>query len=138
MVAFILSMTLLFELIGALLLSITFIQEFGLIDGIAKAIFHSISAFCNAGFDIMGNYSSLTKYVGNTYINIVIMLLIVFGGLGFYTWEDIKTNKFHVNKYTLQSKIIIITSIQLIIKMRNTYAISIFYKSITFRNLINE
>ena len=81
-------MTLLFELIGALLLSITFIQEFGLIDGIAKAIFHSISAFCNAGFDIMGNYSSLTKYVGNTYINIVIMLLIVFGGLGFYTWED--------------------------------------------------
>ena len=115
MVAFILSMTLLFELIGALLLSITFIQEFGLIDGIAKAIFHSISAFCNAGFDIMGNYSSLTKYVGNTYINIVIMLLIVFGGLGFYTWEDIKNNKFNISKYTLQSKIIIITSIILII-----------------------
>lgn len=115
MVAFIFKVTLFFESIGALLLSIPFISEFGFINGIAKAIFHSISAFCNAGFDIMGNYSSLTKYMGNAYINIVIMLLIICGGLGFYTWDDIKKNKFNITKYTLQSKIIIITSLLLIV-----------------------
>ena len=60
------------------------------------AFFHSISAFCNAGFDLMGvrqQYSSLTYYAGNGLVNAVIVLLILTGGLGFLTWEDIKTNK---------------------------------------------
>ena len=67
--------------------------------GIWMAVFHSISAFCNAGFDILGTnnnlYPSLTGYVQNPVINITIMLLIITGGIGFLTWDDIGENKLH-------------------------------------------
>lgn len=128
MVAFIFKITIIFELIGAILLSIPFIQDFGLIEGIIKAIFHSISAFCNAGFDIMGNFSSLTNYVSNPIVNITIMMLIICGGLGFYTWEDIKKHKFKFVKYTLQSKIIIFTSFILIILPAIYFFLHEYYK----------
>lgn len=83
------------------------------------AVFHSISAFCNAGFDIMGTpdslYPSLTSYIGDPVINITIMLLIVVGGIGFLTWDDIRTNKFRVRRYRMQSKVILVTTAFLIL-----------------------
>ena len=83
------------------------------------AIFHSISAFCNAGFDILGSGSnkfvSLTGYSTNWMINITIMGLIIVGGIGFLTWEDIYVHKFNFHKYRMQSKVILSTTLFLII-----------------------
>ena len=89
---FILKMTIGVELLGAFVMAPVFSMEFGLLKGIWYAVFHSVSAFCNAGFDLMGikaPFSSLTLYAGQPVINLVIMFLIVFGGIGFLTWEDI-------------------------------------------------
>ena len=114
---FIIKMTIIFELLGAVIMAPTFCKEFGVLKGIWYAIFHSISAFCNAGFDLMGAktpYSSLTYFVDNPVINFVIMSLIIIGGIGFMTWDDIKVNKHHVRKYRMQSKVILITTVLLI------------------------
>lgn len=114
---FILKMTFLFELIGAVVMSPVFCREFGLTRGIWYGIFHSISAFCNAGFDLMGcktPFSSLTSYSGHPVINITIMSLIVIGGIGFITWDDIKVNKYHIKKYRMQSKVVLVTTSLLI------------------------
>ena len=113
LLGFILKMTFLIELIGAILMAPVFVKELGIGKGIWYGIFHSISAFCNAGFDLMGYkipYSSLTYFVTHPVINIVIMTLIVVGGIGFLTWEDIKTNKFHIRKYSMKSKVILVTT----------------------------
>jgi len=114
---FILKSTFLFEFIGALAMMPVFCRDFGL-KGIWMAVFHSISAFCNAGFDIMGSsnslYPSLTAYVGNPVINITVMLLIIIGGIGFLTWEDVYTNKHHIKRYRMQSKVILLTTTLLI------------------------
>ena len=80
--------TFIFELIGAIFLSIRFIPEYGTGRGIFYSIFHSISAFCNAGFDIIGA-NNFVKYDADVLINITIMLLIIIGGLGFTVWDDI-------------------------------------------------
>ncbi len=115
---FILKGTFLVELTGAVLMAPWFIRDFGFLKGIWYAVFHSISAFCNAGFDLMGvrePFSSLTSYVGNPVINFTIMMLIVVGGLGFLTWEDIRTNKLCWRKYRMQSKVIFTTTVLLII-----------------------
>lgn len=108
---FILKMTFLVEAVGALIMMPVFIGDYG-IKGIWMAIFHSVSAFCNAGFDIMGTvsspYASLTSYSGNPVINIVIVLLIVIGGIGFLTWDDIRSNKLKFRKYRMQSKVILV------------------------------
>ena len=115
---FILKGSVIIELAGALLLAPVFISDFGFAQGLAYAMFHSISAFCNAGFDLMGvrePFSSLTSYSANIYLNIVIMLLIVIGGIGFLTWKDVMTYRYHFKKYSLQSKVIITTSLLLII-----------------------
>lgn len=110
---FILKATFLFELAGALVMMPAFCKDFGL-RGIWMSFFHSISAFCNAGFDIMGHtgaeFSSMTSYMANPLINITLMLLIVIGGIGFLTWDDIRTNKFHVRHYRMQTKVILATS----------------------------
>ncbi len=115
---FVLKATFLFELIGAVAMMPIFIKDFGL-KGIWMAFFHSISAFCNAGFDIMGTadvkYASLTTYAGNPVINITVMLLIIIGGIGFLTWEDIYTNKHHFKRYRMQSKVILTTTALLIL-----------------------
>lgn len=114
---FIIKGTFFIETAGALLMMPVFCKQFGL-KGIWYAFFHSISAFCNAGFDIMGTddapFQSLTSYANNPIINIVVILLIVLGGLGFLTWRDILTNMHHIRKYTMQSKVILITSLLLI------------------------
>ena len=115
---FILKTSAIIEVTGALLLSPAFIKEFGVGKGIWYSFFHSISAFCNAGFDLMGvkeKYSSLTSFSDNPLVNIVVMALIIIGGIGFLVWDDIKTNKFHVRKYRMQTKIVLLTSAVLIL-----------------------
>lgn len=116
---FIIKGVFLIELIGALLMLPVFCGEHGL-KGIWMSVFHSISAFCNAGFDIMGEvsgeFSSLTAYAANPLISIVIMLLIVVGGIGFLTWEDIYRHKWRIKKYRMQSKVILLfTSILILL-----------------------
>ena len=114
---FILKTTFVIEFIGAFLLSTVFCREFGL-KGIWLGIFHSVSAFCNAGFDLMGTkapFSSLTTYSAQPLINAVIMLLIIIGGIGFLVWEDIKTNKHHIKKYRMQTKVVLSATLFLII-----------------------
>lgn len=107
---FIIKTTLLLEFIGAVCLAPTMIKEFGFFSGIWRSVFTSISAFCNAGFDLMGTkeqFSSLTLFRSNILVNTVIMLLIIIGGLGFSTWDDIRTYKFRIKNYRMQSKVII-------------------------------
>ena len=115
---FILKTSAIIELTGAALLAPAFIKEFGVGKGIWYSFFHSISAFCNAGFDLMGvkeKYSSLTSFSDNILVNIVIMALIIIGGIGFLVWDDIKTNKYHIRKYRMQTKLVLITSAFLIL-----------------------
>ena len=103
--------SLIIETVGALLLALVFIPEYGFLRGTAYSFFHSISAFCNAGFDLFGNYSSLTKYVGN----FVIGGLIILGGLGFAVTSDIiNIRKFE--KMTMHAKLALtVTGVLLII-----------------------
>lgn len=115
---FIVKMTLVFELMGAILLLPVFIPRFGLGRGICYSLFHSISAFCNAGFDLMGingQYSSLTAFTGQPWVNLVLMALIVIGGIGFLVWDDVRRCKLHFKRYQLQSKVAIVTSALLIL-----------------------
>lgn len=115
--AFIIKMTILFELIGAAIMLPVFAKEFGFAKGLWYALFHSISAFCNAGFDLMGiksAYSSLTFFSAHPIINTAIMALIIIGGIGFMTWDDIIQNRLRFKKYHMQSKVVIITSLLLI------------------------
>ena len=115
---FILRGTFLIELLGALAVLPVFCRDYGW-RGIWMAVFHSISAFCNAGFDILGTgnnlYPSLTSYAGSPIINITIMLLIVTGGIGFLTWDDICENKLHFHHYRMQSKVILVTTAFLLV-----------------------
>ena len=105
---------LIFEGIGAILLSTQFIPKLGLIEGIWYGIFHSVSAFCNAGFDLMGRYeqySSLTMFVDNPVVNFTIMGLILTGGLGFIVWEEIAQKKWKFKKYSLHAKLVLILTV---------------------------
>ena len=107
---FILKITVCIELIGAAFLLPAFISDFGIMKGIWYALFHSVSAFCNAGFDLIGvkePFSSLTSYASQPFFNFTVMALIIIGGIGFLTWEDIKNNKFHVRNYRMQTKVIL-------------------------------
>ncbi len=117
MTNFIFRMVLIIELVGAVFLAPTFCKECG-IKGIWYALFHSISAFCNAGFDILeqpeGN-SSLMQYAGNPFINLPIMLLIILGGIGFMTWDDIRQNKHRIRKYRMQTKMVLLVTFLLLI-----------------------
>ncbi|MFQ8814385.1 MAG: TrkH family potassium uptake protein [Gallintestinimicrobium sp.] len=110
---FILRGTFLIELLGALAMLPVFCHDYGW-RGIWMAVFHSISAFCNAGFDILGTesnlYPSLTGYASSPTINITIMLLIVVGGIGFLTWDDVCENKWRLHRYRMQSKVILVTT----------------------------
>ena len=115
---FILRGTFLIELLGALAMLPVFCRDYGW-RGIWMAVFHSVSAFCNAGFDILGTgnnlYPSLTSYADSPIINITIMLLIVTGGIGFLTWDDICANKLHFHHYRMQSKVILVTTAFLLV-----------------------
>lgn len=110
--------TLMIEGTGALLLMIRFVPQFGAAEGIWYGIFHSISAFCNAGFDLMGRfepYSSLCLYHDDLLVNLVIMALIIIGGIGFIVWDDISVHKWKVKNYLLHTKIVLTMTVILIV-----------------------
>lgn len=105
--------TFLFELAGAALLSIRMIPKFGWLRGIWFSVFHSVSAFCNAGFDLMGAEapsSSLTAFAADPLVTLTISLLIIIGGLGFLVWRDLFQNGLHWSKYQLHTKLVIATT----------------------------
>ena len=115
---FIIKTALCIELIGAVLMMPVFCRDFGLLKGIWMAVFHSVSAFCNAGLDLLGDrgaFSSLTSYAYEPLINIPIMLLIIAGGIGFLTWDDIRANGYHFSRYRMQSKVILSATALLIV-----------------------
>ena len=118
MTGFIIKGIFLIEMIGALVMMPVFCADYGA-EGIWMAVFHSVSAFCNAGFDIMGTksgeFTSLTHYSAQPLINITIMLLIVIGGIGFLVWEDICKHKWRLKNYRTQSKVVLIVTAALIV-----------------------
>jgi len=105
------------ESVGTLLLSAWFCPRFGFWQGLWMGIFHAVSAFCNAGFDLMGIVSpgtSFTTAAGVPLVNITIMLLIITGGLGFVLWDDVLVHKWKVREYALHTKIVLLTTAALI------------------------
>lgn len=108
------------EGIGAVALTLIFrfSAKMPLLKAMGYGAFHSISAFCNAGFDLCGEtvpYNSLVDYADNIPMNVVIMILIIAGGLGFITYSDIRINGLHFHRFKMQSKVIIVTSLVLIV-----------------------
>ncbi len=102
--------TFIFEGVGALILSIRFIPVLGIKQGIYAGVFHSISAFCNAGFDIMGSISpdlSLSYFAKDGIVCLTVALLIIIGGIGFFVWDDLKKNRFKFKQYRLHTKIVL-------------------------------
>lgn len=110
--------TFIFESLGTVFLAIRFCPEMGFKRGIYNSLFHSVSAFCNAGFDLMGKYgqfTSLTRYSGDIIINLTIISLVVIGGIGFFVWDDVTNNRLNFKKYQLHTKIVLTTTGFLII-----------------------
>lgn len=110
--------TFMFESIGAVILATRFIPKMGMKQGILNAIFHAISAFCNAGFDLMGKYeqySSVTHFANDPVVLITLMALITIGGIGFLVWTDVIKFKAKLKKYSLHSKIVLSTSAILVV-----------------------
>ena len=118
LVGFIVRGTLLVEGAGAVVLALRFCPQFGFGKGLWFAVFHSVSAFCNAGFDLMGEsgaFSSLVHYSADPLVNITIMALITIGGIGFFVWDDLLQNGLHFRRYRLQTKLVLVTSGLLIV-----------------------
>jgi trk system potassium uptake protein TrkH len=110
--------TCIFEGVGTIILAFRFIPRMGLWEGLYNGVFHSISAFCNAGFDIMGKYqkfSSFTGYETDAVVSITLIMLIVIGGIGFLVWNDILKFKWKLREYSLHSKIVLVTTPALIL-----------------------
>jgi len=108
---------LIFEVLGAVAMSPVFISEYGVLKGIWVSVFTSISAFCNAGFDLNGThgeFSSMMPYMDNPIIVLTLVFLILTGGLGFLTWMDIRKHGLKFYKYSTQSKLIIVMEIVLV------------------------
>ena len=107
--------SLILETVGALLLMCVFCRDYG-VRGIWYSVFHSVSAFCNAGFDLMEaeGQASLSSYVSSPLVNSVIMILIVCGGIGFVCWDDIGKNGIKVRRYRLQTKAVLLVTAVLI------------------------
>lgn len=113
--------TLIFEGLGAALLSIRFIGDFGVGKGIYYSIWHSISAFCNAGFDLMGGtfggekFVSLTHYATDPLVSLTICCLIIIGGLGFCVWDDFLETRGRYKKFRLHTKVVLLMTMFLLI-----------------------
>ena len=110
--------TLSIEGAGAALLAIRFIPDFGVAEGIYKSIFHSVSAFCNAGFDIIGtepDITSLSHYATDPLVNITLALLIILGGIGFLVWSDIINFASKKRKLSVYSRFVIIVTLLLLV-----------------------
>ncbi len=104
--------TLLLELGGALLLALRFVPLLGPGRGVFYAVFHAVSAFCNAGFDLMGTvtgpFSSLESFVSDPLVNLVAVSLILLGGLGFFVWDDLIENKFRFRRLQLHTRVVLV------------------------------
>ena len=106
------------EAVGAGLLALRFCPQFGLGKGLWYAVFHAVSAFCNAGFDLMGTrspFSSLTAYAGDPLVTLTVAALIILGGLGFLTWHDVWEHRFRLGLCRLQTKLILFTTLLLLL-----------------------
>ena len=114
LIKFIILTTFVIEIIGAVFLMFTFIPQFGLLKGIWYSVFHSISAFCNAGFDIIGD-SSLANYALNANISLVISFLIIIGGIGHKVIAEFLEKKFRFKEYSLHSKLVLLMTLLLLI-----------------------
>lgn len=104
------------ELAGAALLALRFCPDMGVGKGLWMALFHAVSAFCNAGFDLMGEaqpYSSLTAWREDALVCLVIAVLITLGGIGFLTMNDVRSHGRHIRRYSLQSKLVLLCSLLL-------------------------
>ncbi len=105
------------EGIGAALLAIRFIPEFGFGNGLFRSIFHAVSSFCNAGFDIMGikngSAGSMSEYAEDPIVSLTLVALMVFGGLGFFVWEDIRRKK-RFGALSLHSKLVLTATVWLL------------------------
>ncbi|MBP5729209.1 MAG: Trk family potassium uptake protein [Clostridia bacterium] len=115
---FIIITTFTVELAGALFLLPVFVPIYGWGRGIWFSVFHAVSAFCNAGFDLLGEgipFSSMTGFAQNALVNVVVILLITVGGIGFLVWNDIRMHGIHFSRYRLQSKIVLVTSAILVL-----------------------
>ena len=114
MVRYVLIFTVSVQFFGALLFSTQFVPEYGLGKGIFYSIFHSISAFCNAGFDILGKFNSLTSYNSNAVVILLASALIIIGGLGFTVWSELYSSK-SLRKVSLHSKMVILMTVVLVV-----------------------
>ncbi len=106
------------ESMGALLLAIRFIPLFGFKTGLWLAIFHSVSAFCNAGFDLMGihaPFSSLTTLYDDPLVILTIASLIIIGGIGFVVWDDLISSRFRFHKLRLHTKTVLVSTVILLL-----------------------
>ncbi len=92
---------------GAAALAVWFIPRYGFSRGLWMGVFHAVSAFCNAGFDLLGTGASLTTLAGEALPNVVLMLLVLAGGLGFLVWDDLLTHRLRVRRWRLHSKIVL-------------------------------
>lgn len=114
LVIYVLTITFTIEGIGALILSTQFVGDYGLVKGIYFGIFHSISSFCNAGFDLFGNFNGYTGYVSNPIVSLTVASLVVLGGIGFFVISEVIGHKKR-KKYSLHTKVVITTTLVLII-----------------------
>ncbi len=103
----IIQVTMVVEGIGAMLLSVRFVPQMGFAKGLAYGVFHSVSAFCNAGFDLIGDYRSLTPYVGDYLVSGVVTLLLVTGGLGFSVISEVIGIK-KIRRFSLHTKLVLV------------------------------
>ncbi len=118
LIAFIVKMVLMMELLGMAIMAPVFCRDFGLGTGLWMSLFHAVSAFCNAGIDLMGvrqPFSSLTGYAAQPAVNFAVSFLLIAGGIGFLTWDDIRANRLRFHKYRLQSKVVLFVSAWLIV-----------------------
>ena len=113
MAKYVLIFTFSVEAVGAVLFSTQFIPQFGVAKGIYYSVFHAVSAFCNAGFDLMGNFNSVIAYANNSVVILTIAALIAIGGLGFYVWVEIYNCK-GIKRLSLHSRVVIYTTLVLI------------------------
>lgn len=108
------AVTFIIESIGAVFLSFRFVPQYGIVKGIYMSFFHAISAFCNAGFDVLGNFQSLVPYGKDPLVCLTICVLIILGGLGFIVIQDVRA-KWNFDRLMLHSKVAIIITIVLLV-----------------------
>lgn len=126
LVKVVLSGTVIFEVMGAVLLATQFIPQMGVKNGLYTSVFLSVSAFCNAGFDVMGRIeagSSLITVNNNPVIILTISMLIIIGGIGFIVWDDIYKRKTDFRRYTVHTKLTLVTTAAFLIFSAVLFAI---------------